>query len=290
VESKLLEKRHGFVETNLVSLLTLVQARMHVQPEKLPYNLGKYAAKCLELLEKYYTRPRSIVSDKLHFYFMSISEDLMHYVGNYRSDVAFTLYKDLSVINNRKRTTWQNYGIEEPESYAEHTLGAWMMAMIFLPEECDIQGYNKSEILDMLLIHDMADAVLNKTPLSLAAPDKELKEQNEQIRKMFLKGTSPEVANMTYYYNIWTGYYNCKSINARIARDINLIQTIDTFFTHFSQNPDKFSLETVREWLDRGSRLGTDIGYDLFDRIIAHNSIYRKAVDDKVTSYANSKI
>ncbi|MBO5701285.1 MAG: TIR domain-containing protein [Clostridia bacterium] len=290
VESKLMEKRHGFVETNLVSLLTLVQARMHVQPEKLPYNLGKYAAKCLELLEKYYTRPRSIVSDKLHFYFMSISDDLRHYVGNYRSDVAFTLYKDLSIINNRKRSTWQNYGIEEPESYAEHTLGAWMMAIIFLPEECDIQGYNKSEILDMLLIHDMADAVLNKIPQNLAAPDKDLKEQNDLIRKMFLKGTSPEVANMTYYYNIWTGYYNCKSINARIARDINLIQTVDTFFTHFSQNPDKFSLETVREWLDRGSRLGTDIGYDLFDRIIAHNSIYRKAVDDKVTSYANSKI
>lgn len=288
VESKLMDKRHGFVETNLVSLLTLVQARMHLQPEKLPYNLGKYAAKCLYLLEKYYTRPRSIVSDKLHFYFMSISDDLRHYVGNYRSDVAFTLYKDLSVINDRKRETWQDYGIEKPESYAEHTLGAWMMAMIFLPEEHEVQGYNKSEILDMILIHDFADAVLNKTHQTLAAPDKDLKEQNEQIRKMFLKGTAPEVANMTYYYNIWTGYYNGKNINARIARDINLIQTVDTFFTHFSRDPDKFSLETVREWLDRGNRLGTDIGYDLFDRIIAHNSIYRKATDEKVTAYANS--
>jgi 5'-deoxynucleotidase YfbR-like HD superfamily hydrolase len=219
---------------------------------------------------------------------MSISDDLKLYVGNYRSDVAFTLYKDLSLIN-RRRSGWGKYGIEESENYAEHTLGAWMMAMIFLPEECNAQGYNKAEILDMLLVHDMADAVLGKRTEELACSDKNLKEQNEQIKKMFLKGTFPEVANMTHYYNIWTGYYNNRNINSRIAKDINLIQTVDTFFSHFSKDPDKFSLETVREWLDRSNRLSTDIGYDLFERIISHNSIYRKAVDDKVTSSAGKR-
>ena len=288
VEATLTEKRLGFVETNLVSLLTLVQARMHIQPEKLPYKLGKYATVCLDLLEKYYKRPRSVVSDKLHFYFMSISDDLKLYVNNYRSDVAFTLYKDFQSMNNQ-RTTWQKHGIDEPESYAEHTLGAWMMAMIFLPEESDAQGYVKSEILEMILIHDMADAVLGKEKDALAALDKDLKDQNEQIKKMFLKGTFPEVANMTHYYNIWTGYYNNRNINSRIARDINLIQTIDTFFSHFANEPDKFSLETVQEWLEKNNSLSTDIGYDLFERIILRNSKYRKAVDDKVTDSATKR-
>ena len=283
VEAKLHAKRQGFVETNLVSLLTLVQARIHLQPEKLSYNLGKYARICLELLELYYKRPRSIVSDKLNYYFLSISEDIQSYIDNYRSDVGFTLYKKLTAMNESKRTDWSRYGIEA-ETYANHTLSAWMMAMIFLPEECDAQGYNKQEILDMLLIHDMADAILGVTTGDLAEVDKELKVQNDLIKKIFLKGTFPGVANMTYYYNIWTGYFNSRNINSRIAKDINLIQTVDTFFSNFSRDIDKFSIEMVKEWLGRSDSLNTDIGYDLFERIITANSVYRKAVDAKLTT------
>lgn len=287
VEAKLMEKRRGFVETNLVSLLTLVQARMHVPPEKLPYNLGMYAAICLDLLEKYYKRPRSIVSDKLHYYFVSLGEDLKLYTANYRSDVAFTLYKDFESMN-KKRNAWQAYGIAQPESYAEYTMATWRLAMIFLPEEHDAEGYCKQEILDMILIHAMADSVLDRSGEPLAVWERDLKAQNDQIKKMFLKGTFPDVANMTHYYNVWTGYYNCKNINARIARDITLIQTVDTFFSHFSKAPDAFSLETLKEWLEKNNQLSTNIGYDLFDRIILHNSIYRKAVDYKVTTSAGT--
>ena len=140
----------------------------------------------------------------------------------------------------------------------------------------------------MIMVHTMADAVLGKSDEPLAISDRELKEQNEQIKKMFLKGTFPEVANMTHYYNVWTGYYNCKNINARIARDINLIQTTNTFFTHFSNDPDSFSLELVKEWLENNNRLTTNIGYDLFDRIILHNSTYRKIVDYKFTTASSN--
>lgn len=283
VEAKLLAKRQGFVETNLVSLLTLIQARIHLQPEQLSYNLAKYAEICLRLLEMYYKRPRSVVSDKLNYYFVSVNEDIQRYVDNYRSDVGFALYKNFTRMNDSKRVDWHKYGIENVESYAEHTLSAWMMAMIFLPEEYEAQGYNKSEILNMLLVHDMADAMLGLSSGSLAKPDKDLKEQNEYIRKMFLKGTFPDVANMTYYYNIWTGYYNCRNINSRIARDINLIQTVDTFFSYFIEDMDKFSIDTLREWLGKSDSLSTNIGYDLFERIISHNSVYRKAVDAKLT-------
>lgn len=283
VESKLMEKRVGFVETNLVSLLTLVQARMHVPPEQLPYNLGTYAKICLQLIEEYYKRPKSITSDKLHFYFMSICDDLRLYMGNYRSDVAFTLYKNFESMN-RKMAAWKNCGIDTPPSYAEQTLAAWMMGMVFLPEEHSTEGYCKNEVLDMILIHAMADSVLGTDGESLAVWDKDMKAQNEYIKKIFLKGTFPNVANMTHYYNVWTGYYNCKHINARIARDIIMIQAVDTFFSYLSKNMDAFSWETVQEWLEKNNQLSTNIGYDLFDRIILHNSVYRKLVDYKVTA------
>jgi 5'-deoxynucleotidase YfbR-like HD superfamily hydrolase len=283
VETKLSTKRVGYIEMDMMSLLTLVQARMHTIPEKFPYNLMPYCEKCLVMLEKYQKRPRSIVSDKLFYYFESVCDDLKVYVDNARFDAAFSLYSELAKMKDTKRVQWLKFGIDDPESIAEHSLSAWMMAMIFLPGECGDKTYNKQEILDMLLIHDMAEAILGDSVSELSEPTRELENHNSLIRKLFLKGTYPEVANMTYYYNIWTGYFKGQNINARIARDINLIQTVNTFYTYFVQNPDKISLETVKEWAAEGNKLSTEIGCDLFERIVLHNPIYRKAIDNEIT-------
>ena len=284
VESKMTEKRTGYVENELVSLLTLVQARMHTAPEKLSYNLTPYCEKCLFLLDEYQKRPRSVVSDKLLYYFQTTKEDIESYLENSRFDAAMTLFTSLSKMREVKRTQWLEYGIEDPESVAEHTMGAWMLAMIFLPSEYSEENYNKQEILDMLMVHDMADSLLGDCPSSLSEPTKELKRQNVLMRKLFLKGTYPEVANMTHYYNVWTGYYNGQNINARIARDINLIQTANTFFEYFSKDPLSGSVEQVKKWLGESNKLSTDLGYDLFERIILRHPKYRKATDALFTA------
>ena len=283
VEADLASKHIGYVETDLVSLLLLVQARMHTTPEKLSYNLTPYCQKCLELLREYQKRPRSVISDKLLYYFQSVSDDLESYVNDSRFDAAFSLYEKLSEMRKTKRAQWLKYGIQDPESVAEHTFSAWMLAMIYLPNEYNEQHYDKQEILDMLLVHDMAEAVLGDTADSLAEPTKELKRQNALLRKLFLKGTYPEVANMNRYYDVWTRYFMGQNVNARVARDINLIQTVNTFFTYFLENP-KQPLETVKGWLAEGEKLSTDLGYELFDRIIVRNPHYRKAVDGLITS------
>jgi putative hydrolase of HD superfamily len=261
----------------------LVQARMHTTPEKLSYNLTPYCQKCLELLREYQKRPRSVISEKLLYYFQSVSDDLESYVNDSRFDAAFSLYGKLSEMRKTKRAQWLKYGIQDPESVAEHTFSAWMLAMIYLPNEYNEQHYDKQEILDMLLVHDMAEAVLGDTADSLAEPTKELKRHNAVLRKFFLKGTYPEVANMNRYYDVWTRYFMGQNINARVARDINLIQTVNTFFAYFLENP-KQPLEMVKGWLSEGEKLSTDLGYELFNRIIVRNPYYRKAVDGLITA------
>lgn len=282
VEADLTAKRHGYVEVDLVSLLSLVQARMHTTPEKLSYNLTPYCQKCLELLREYRKRPRSIVSEKLLCYFHTVEEDLATYVGDSRFDAAFRLYSDLSAIKDVKRTQWSSYNVENPESVADHTIGTWLMAMIYLPNEYNEQNYDKQKILQMLLLHDMAEAILGDCSGELSEPTKELKQQNDLLRRLFLKGTYPEVANMTDCYNVWVEYYEAQSINARIARDINLLQTINTFFGYFAADPMAHSVESVNKWLAESDKISTDIGYDLFERIIPHNPLYRKAIDARL--------
>ncbi len=283
VEAGLSSSQATYVEADLVSLLSLVQARMHISPEKLAYNLMPYCQKCLDLLREYQRRPRSIISDKLICYFQSVEEDLELYLENGRFDAAFELYTKLAKMKDVKRTQWLSYGIEDPESIAEHSINAWALAMIFLPGEYKEQSYNKQEILDMLLIHDMAEAILGDDAGHLCEPTKELKRQDRLLRKLFLKGTYPEVANMSHYYNVWEAYYTGQSINARIARDINLIQTVNTFFCYLCQEPDKYSLEIIEQWKKEGNNLSTNLGYELFDRIVKRNPVYRKVIDHKIT-------
>lgn len=279
IEAKLSSKRAGYVETDLLSLLLLVQARMHVTPEHLSYNLTPCCKKCLELLKEYHKRPRSIVSDKLIYYFRSVEEDLKRYVEDSRFDAAFLLYTDLSKMKDVRRENWRSYNVENPESLADHTLNAWLMGMIYLPNEYGEQSYDKQTILNMLLLHDMAEAVIGDHKGALSEPTKELKKHNELLRKLLLKGTYPEVANMTLYYDAWVEYYYGQSINARVARDINLLQTVNTFFTYFVESPDSYTMDTVKKWISEGDKLSTNIGYDLFERIIVGNPSYRKAID-----------
>lgn len=283
VEADLAANHSTYVEADFVSLLSLVQARMHTTPEKLPYNLMPHCKKCLDLLREYQRRPRSVVSDKLLYYFQSVKEDMECYVNDSRFDAAFSLYNSLSKMKDTKRTQWLKYGINDPESVAEHTMNTWTLAMVFLPQEYNEQNYNKQEIMDMLLVHDMAEAIFGDNAIQLCEPTKELKKENELIRKLFLKGTYPEVANMSHYYNVWETYFNGQSINARVARDINVIQTVNTFFTYFVADSQKYSLETVQQWLAEESKLSTNLGYELFDRIIKRNPLYRKTVDKLIT-------
>ena len=153
-----------------------------------------------------------------------------------------------------------------------------MLAMFFLPEEHHSEGYNKREILDMLLVHDMAEAALGDQKTSISEDKKDLKEQSEVLKKLFLKGTYPYIANLSYYYNVWTGYYNGVNTNARTARDINLLQSIYTFCEYYCAYPNKFTREDVNNWMKEKSKLKTELGYQLFDRLITNNHEFVKAL------------
>lgn len=272
IESSLYGNTGKFVENNLVSMLTLLQARIQDKKCKVKFNVELYVNKAIEYLRVYQTRPQNIVSGKLLYYFQSVEEDFKAYLQDKTFDISTKIYNRYRDLKQIKRQQWVQFGIEDPESISEHSYSAWLMAMFFLPEEHNMEGYSKKEVLDMLLIHDMAEAAIGDQTTSLIEPKKELKEQNDVLRKLFLKGTYPNIANLTYYYNVWTGYYNGINTNARIARDMNLLQTVYTFCEYFCKNPDKFTAAQVKLWINEKASLKTDLGHQLFDRLINNNS------------------
>jgi len=271
IERALLGDAGGFVESDLVTMLTLLQARMQNPRLTLKFDIRPYIQKALEFLRVYQGRSQNIVSSKLQYYFKSVEEDFSIYMQGEVFDIGPMIYNRYRSLRQVKRHQWVSHQIEDPESVSEHAYSAWLMAMFFLPEEHHSEGYCKREILDMLLIHDMAEAVSGAQVTQASGARDTLADRNDVLRKLFLKGSYPDVANLTYYYNIWTGYYNGLNTNARTARDINLLQSVYTFCEYYCMYPEHFTLAEVGQWLDEKHKLRTELGYQLFDRLITNN-------------------
>ena len=273
----------GFVENDLVTLLTMLQSRMQSSGRVSKYDVKFYVEKACEYLKIYQTRPQNIVSGKLVSYFKSVEEDFHQYLDSKTFDISPIIYNRYKNLRQVKRVQWVSRNIDDPESISEHTFNTWLMAMLFLPDEYDSEDYNKKEILDMLLVHDLAEAVLGDQEIKLNEPQKELKAQNEELRKLFLKGTYPDIANLTYYYNVWTGYYNGININARAARDLNLLQTVYTFCEYCCEYPEKFSVDDIKSWLNEKTNLKTEIGHRLFKRLVTDNKAFEYVIKQSET-------
>lgn len=271
IESALFDDTGKFVENNLVTMLTLLQARIQNQRVTLNFDIIPLVKKALHYIEVYKTRPQSIVSRKLLYYFKSVEEDLRLFLESDQFDIGTLMFNKYNRLKTIKRSQWASHGIEDPESVSEHSFSSWLMAMFFLPEELNKEGYNKREILDMLMVHDMAQAAFpdHSTTMKHSSESSDL--SNDILRKLFLKGTYPDIANLTYYYNVWTGYYNGLNINAKTAKDINLLQSVYSFCEYYCEYPNLFTIDEVREWLNEKTKLSTDLGYHLFDRLITQN-------------------
>lgn len=279
IESSLYDNNGYFVENNLVTFLTLLQARIQSVATSVNFDVDPYVNKALEFLKEYQSRPQNVISSKLLYYFRSMEEDLTLYTEHGAFDIGPLIYNKYRDLRRVKRISWVNSGIDDPESVAEHSYSAWMMAMFFLPEEHHSEGYCKKEILDMLLVHDMAEAALGDTGVSASGKEADLTVQNDTLKKLFLKGTYPYIANLTYFYNVWTGYYNGVNANARTARDINLLQSVYTFCEYYCANPDKFTREDVLGWLQQKTGLKTELGYQLYERLITNNKDFKKVFE-----------
>lgn len=271
-----LNKHNGkFSENNLITLTTILQVRIQDKSPKTMLELETYVRKAVSYLELYQIRPQHTSSSKIEFYLSSVLDDFKEFLSCRDFNIGHYIFDKYKGIKDIKRQQWLSHDIYDPESVSEHLYSAWLMAMLFLPEKLGDAGYNKREILDMLLIHDLAEAEIGDQVISLDEPSKDLKEQNTVLRKLFVKGTYPQIANLTYYYNVWTGYYNGMNINARIARDINTIQTSYTFFEYYLRYPDHFSPNELLVWRKNQEKLNTEIGFRLWEQLIENCSSYQ---------------
>jgi 5'-deoxynucleotidase YfbR-like HD superfamily hydrolase len=264
----------------LIAMLTLLQAGIQRSAAASDFDLRPYVEKSLEYIRDFRTRdPESthITSDKVMAYLQSVEEDFEGYLRTQSFDIMPVLFNKYNKLKRIKSRCWAQRGTADAESVSEHTFSTWLMAMLFLPEDHP-DGYDKREVLDMLLIQNLAEVELAPQGDS-SEPTDDLQKQNDAMRRLFLKGSYPDVANLMFYYDLWARYCDGQNINARVARDLDLVQSIYSFCECYCRHPERFTTEEVAASLEKQVDPSTKIGSHLFRRLITENPDFAPLFD-----------
>jgi 5'-deoxynucleotidase YfbR-like HD superfamily hydrolase len=160
-------------------------------------------------------------------------EKLKRYIQLVLKNLTFHSYNEFKLIedlyNNKylPRTGWvERIGDrgKRIESVAEHTYGTQLIALLLLQDAGNEKGqpYDKQKVLDILFIHDLAEAftgdIINKT---------QQQQQNEKdwMSYISLTGTYYQMPETNRIWELFSEY-DILSTEGQIAKDIDKLETI----------------------------------------------------------------
>lgn len=231
-------------QIELYTLCSLVQhrhAKGKLQRDK--------RVKILEIISKKDALHKHI-SKELIFYIDFIAESLSQ-----RGNFCVASLKKLYSLKELYRTGWKERGISPSETVASHVFGALILALFYLPEKMNKKdGYSKSKILRMLLVHDLGEAYIGDIP-SKKKTSKDQKKEKEAIYKIDLLKTYNDVSktiNIIEMFEDFSNSNNC-TFNAMIARDFD---KLDNLFQLYIYKNGIADFENFRDDLIRQIRTG----------------------------------
>lgn len=275
-------KTHPAFILELFTIVSLLQVRIETNRKTISFNIIPYLKKCRELVLQSFNK-FPINNNVIDCFFKMAMRDFDAYLESKSLSYApgTVLCNDYLPAKDIKRTGWVTQGIDDPESIVEHMYACWFIGLVFLPNENPkVPGYNKQLILNMLLVHDLAETKLSDIPKyeKIKYPDYDEKE-NEDMLSILLKGTYKSVNSMTSYVEAWDKWYKMQDENARIAKDIDTIQAIYQFLVYNKQTPEKFSEERRINWLNEVKIVRTSTGKDILRKLICENEMFKPVLE-----------
>lgn len=163
-------------------------------------------------------------------------------------------YSLFASLAQTSRTGWVQRGVKDPESVAEHIYGCWLLGTFLLPEEGEHEHYRKNDVLQMLLLHDLPEAVTGDIPRPVKKQDPTYYDRLEQqaAEKSLLSGACTHEQR-----RLWQEWSAQNTYNARVAKDIDNLQAIYTFCCLRKQEPTLFSGEDAAAWLQGLQKIQT---------------------------------
>src|SRR5690348_13744898 len=79
------------------------------------------------------------------------------------AQALLTLYSQVAALKLLPRTGWLQRGVASAESVAEHTFGVAVLALLVGDT---LAGVDRGKLLEIALLHDIAEALLTDLPSS----------------------------------------------------------------------------------------------------------------------------
>ncbi len=172
----------------------------------------------------------------------------------------FTLLRQINNIKFEKRKRWVHLGFKEIEVVAAHTLNAFLMASLSLPDKGDEPEYDKSKIMDMLLYHDLAECVIHNH-LPSEKTDVVKTEERNFYEKLSLYKTYG-FFNTKKICDLWNEFRMGASINSIIAKEIDKLEAYAQFLSYLASG-EKIKKDDFKEWCAKINNIKTRYGIEI---------------------------
>ena len=112
------------------------------------------------------------------------------------------------------RSGWlMKVGVKDPESVAEHIFGTSVLCMLI----GDLKHIDTSKMIRMALLHDLCESITGDLMPGMS------KRKNEDNAMKKILSYLPEQVKK-YYHEIWNDYYNRKSEESEIVRELDKLE------------------------------------------------------------------
>lgn len=268
-------------DLNLFTVFSLLQARIEYHTTKLKFDITPYMRRCLNQAN-WYLRSNRCHSQKVLDYFLMLMRDFAVYLEadpRQRNSIGaktFTTYSKRVF-----RTGWVKRNVPEPETVAEHMYNTWLLGMFLLPNSDANKEYSKERILELILIHDLAEAVTGDIERPIKDLDPEFYDQQEssEMAMCLLRGSYPNMPNQSYRYELWQEWPQQNTINGIIAKELDLIQTMYQLLTYYKKWPDCFELADLQRWMRDRYKVRTLIGRSILQQAVLENRDFQEVLE-----------
>lgn len=174
---------------------------------------------------------------------------------------------EINAVKLQKRQGWIDREVKFPESIADHMYGCYIIGMFLLPNninQCsdyeipDIEkysDYSKEHILQMVLLHDLAEAkegdVVTNKKESL-----DIEKENMRFNYYQYLCSFPRIYGLGTNKELWNEFSANSTINAKIANDIDKIEAVIQAYFYCNEN-NKIDMN---EWISYAkNRISTSL-------------------------------
>lgn len=199
-------------------------------------------------------------------------------------------FRKISNIKDVPRSGWNREDksryIPNPENVAAHHYGCILIAKFFLPDtleateypESEFLEYNKSNIIEILLYHDLGEYLHGDVSSDLKGESNYLDEKQAMEEISFLT-TFESYGNLLDIYENWEKFENRanSNVNFKIAKDIDKLENLNQLLKYYYENQYK-TLDFSNFFNSLHKEIETEVGMSIFYKII---DPYRKYLENE---------